>query len=67
MVRFLEGSGAAVVVETADKHGVIEAIEMLRDSGHRKSVLRAAADLVQRRLSTAAMRQVWNEGIAALE
>jgi hypothetical protein len=66
MVRFLESTGAAVIVQEETERAVVSAVERIRDQAERRPIIRAARDLVRDKLSAAAMRRTWMEGVACL-
>jgi len=66
MVRFLESSGAAIIIRDTRDSAVVDAIKRVRSQSERRAVLQAARALVQARLCTAAMRRVWLEKTADL-
>ena len=66
MARYLEARDAALLVTEAAGRAVADAIVTLRDPGRRRTLLQSARDLVESHLNTAAMHQVWLEGIARL-
>jgi len=66
MVRFLEPTGAAVIVQETTEGGIVGAVERIRNQTERRRTLSAARDLVQDKLSLSSMRHVWSEGLKRL-
>lgn len=66
MVRFLEGARAAIILCDTSEDGVVEAIARLRRADDRRAILSSARQLVEANLSTAAMRESWEQGAGAV-
>jgi glycosyltransferase involved in cell wall biosynthesis len=66
MARYLAGTNAAVVVSERSVRSMSDALVRLRNPSERITVLRAARNLVEARLTTQVMRDTWVAGVACL-
>lgn len=62
MARYLEGTNAAVLAHDPALHDWDRIEREIREPNQRRAMLTAARNLVEERLTTARMRQVWHEG-----
>jgi hypothetical protein len=67
MVRFLEPTGAALLVTNPSSTGISNALGQLRDPSARSKVLAAATRLSHSNLSQSAMRKIWRRCTGADE
>lgn len=66
IARFLEGTGAALIISENTSAAVADAIAKLRSREHRVALLKSARNLVQSKLSIRAMHEIWRKGAAHL-
>ena len=66
MIRYLGQHAAALCVTEPTGEAMNAALASLKDAGKRQVFVENARALATRKLSTAAMREVWSQGLAQL-